>query len=152
MTPAEIINEAMADGVYLALSLAGTIKATGEGAAVNRWLPLIREHKPGILAVLYEAEPLSSDEESDAGVIADLRTLAGTDWPEIEASPVLMDTFARAVQVRRMRDRCKVPEHYTAMTLCSGCGPVPIFPGAPELVDACPWCFNRIAGRSIPIG
>lgn len=61
MTPAVIIKEAMADGVHLALSPDGTIKATGERVTVNRWLPTIREHKPGIVAVLQEAtsEPLS---------------------------------------------------------------------------------------------
>ena len=55
MTPAVIIEQAAADGVRLALSPAGTIKATGNGDAVNRWLPLIREHKPGVLAALQEA-------------------------------------------------------------------------------------------------
>lgn len=52
MTPAAIINEAMADGVRLTISPAGTIKATGDGAAVNRWLPVIREHKAEIVAAL----------------------------------------------------------------------------------------------------
>ena len=52
MTPAAIINEAKADGVSLTISPAGTIKATGDGAAVNRWLPTIREHKAGIVAAL----------------------------------------------------------------------------------------------------
>lgn len=56
MTPAAIIKEAMADGVKLALSPAGTIKAIGEQVAVNRWLPVIRAHKPGIVAVLCEAD------------------------------------------------------------------------------------------------
>jgi len=55
MTPAAIIKDATAEGVTLALTPAGTIKATGEGAAVNRWLPVIREHKPGIVAALQEA-------------------------------------------------------------------------------------------------
>lgn len=55
MNPATIIERARADGVSLNLSPAGTIKATGEGAAVNRWLPVIREHKPGILAALQDA-------------------------------------------------------------------------------------------------
>lgn len=54
MTPAAIIRAAAADGVNLALSPAGTIKATGEQAAINRWLPIIRENKPGILAALRE--------------------------------------------------------------------------------------------------
>lgn len=52
MTPATIIQEAQADGVRLALSPSGTIKATGNGAAVNRWLTVIREHKAEITEVL----------------------------------------------------------------------------------------------------
>ena len=44
MTPAAIVKEAMADGVRLALSPAGTIKAGGKQDAVNRWLLVIREH------------------------------------------------------------------------------------------------------------
>lgn len=52
MTPATIIREAQADGVRLALSPAGTITAIGDGAAVNRWLAVIRERKAEILAEL----------------------------------------------------------------------------------------------------
>jgi hypothetical protein len=52
MTPAAIIREAAAAGVSLALSPAGTIKATGDQVAVNRWLPLLREHKAEIVALL----------------------------------------------------------------------------------------------------
>ena len=52
MTPVAIIREAQADGVKLALSPAGTIKAIGDGAAVNRWLAVIREHKVEIIDVL----------------------------------------------------------------------------------------------------
>jgi hypothetical protein len=52
MSPATIIREARADGVRLALSPAGTIKATGDGAAVNRWLSVLREHKAEIVQAL----------------------------------------------------------------------------------------------------
>jgi len=52
MTPATIIREVQADGVKLALSPAGTIKVAGDGAAVNRWLAMIREHKEEIIGVL----------------------------------------------------------------------------------------------------
>ena len=52
MTPATIIREAQADGGKLALSPAGTIKATGDGAAVNRWLVVIRERKAEIIDAL----------------------------------------------------------------------------------------------------
>ena len=65
MTPAAIIKGAITDGVRLALSPAGTIKATGDQKAVSRWLPVIREHKPGIVAALREigdVEPLPESE------------------------------------------------------------------------------------------
>ena len=52
MTPAIIICEAQADGVRLALSPGGTIKATGDSAAVSRWLAVIRERKAEIIEAL----------------------------------------------------------------------------------------------------
>jgi hypothetical protein len=45
MTPETIIREAQSEGVRLALSPTGTIKANGDSAAVNRWLAVIREHR-----------------------------------------------------------------------------------------------------------
>lgn len=51
MTPETIIRKAKADGVRLALSPTGTIKATGDGVAVNRWLAVIRERKAEIIDV-----------------------------------------------------------------------------------------------------
>lgn len=55
MTLAQIIEEAMADGVNIAVSTSGTIKATGDQAAVSRWLPIIRERKSDIIAMLTKA-------------------------------------------------------------------------------------------------
>jgi len=52
MTPVEIIEQATVDGVILALSPAGTITATGDQSAVDRWLPVIRDNKPSILCEL----------------------------------------------------------------------------------------------------
>ncbi len=65
MTPAAIIRRAQEDGVTLVLSAAGTIKATGNGNAVNRWIPLIREHKPGVVAALQQAAYDNTDTLSD---------------------------------------------------------------------------------------
>lgn len=52
MMPATIIREAQSDGVTLTLSTSGTIKATGDVAAVSRWLAVIREHKSEIIDAL----------------------------------------------------------------------------------------------------
>ena len=58
MTPAAIICEAAADGVSLELSPAGTIKATGDQASVNRWLPVLRENKHALLEALAHPDSL----------------------------------------------------------------------------------------------
>ena len=76
MNPATIIREVAADGVALALSDAGSIKAIGEASAVNRWLPTIRKHKPQIVAALRDAarnRPIPDDLEK-------LIVRAGTFW------------------------------------------------------------------------
>jgi len=52
MTPVEIIEQATVDGVILALSPAGTITATGDQTAVDKWLPTIRDNKSSILCEL----------------------------------------------------------------------------------------------------
>jgi len=52
MNPAALICQAAAEGVSLALSPTGTIKATGNAEAVNRWLPVLRKNKPGIVVAL----------------------------------------------------------------------------------------------------
>jgi hypothetical protein len=77
MTPAAIIKQAQADGVMLALSSSGSIKAVGNGEAVNRWLPVIREHKAELLAELraandgaYEALPDPAAEARRQKVLA----------------------------------------------------------------------------------
>ncbi len=43
-----------------------------------------------------------------------------------------------------------VPEGWTQAVQCSGCGPVLLWPGAPAVVTACPWCAHRRAGRPVP--
>lgn len=82
MTPAEIIREAAADGVTLSLSATGAVKATGDGAAVNRWLVSIREHKAAIVDVL--AVDLMTAEQ-EAAVRAWIAHVGGRD-PELIAA------------------------------------------------------------------
>jgi hypothetical protein len=55
MNPAAMIRQAAEEGLSLALSPTGTIKATGNAEAVNRWLPVLREHKPALVAALAQA-------------------------------------------------------------------------------------------------
>lgn len=53
MTAEEILERATVEGVSVALSSTGTVTVTGDQAAVDRWLPALREHKPNILNELH---------------------------------------------------------------------------------------------------
>jgi hypothetical protein len=55
MNATTIIKEASTEGVTLALSATGTIKATGDAEAVARWIPAIREYKGEIIEALKAA-------------------------------------------------------------------------------------------------
>ena len=52
MTPAEIIEFVAAEGVVLAISPTGHIKATGNQSAIDELLPTIRNNKADILCEL----------------------------------------------------------------------------------------------------
>lgn len=80
----------------------------------------LRAHKPELLALLKDATRQESE------------------------------TLARAIEIRHQREHGKIPNHYTAVTVCKHCGQIPIFPGVPAKVKDCPWCLNRLAGRPVP--
>lgn len=100
MTPATIIQRAKADGVRLVLSSTGGIKAKGNGEAVNRWLPVIREHKAELLAELraandgaYEALPDPAAEARRRKVLAMLAAKLSARYAlvtDTEADPVIL--------------------------------------------------------------
>jgi hypothetical protein len=52
MTPAEIVRHAAEGGVTLKLSPSGTIRAAGDTANVERWLPLVRARKTALISAL----------------------------------------------------------------------------------------------------
>ena len=52
MNPQQLIRQAEADGLVLVVTPAGTVKLRGSGEAIGRWLPILRGHKPEILAAL----------------------------------------------------------------------------------------------------
>jgi hypothetical protein len=52
MSPTDIIRQVSADGVTLKVTPAGTLKATGDQAAIDRWLPVLKARKPDIIAEL----------------------------------------------------------------------------------------------------
>ncbi len=108
-----------------------------------------KTHKADLLDIL--GKPGAERIAQDHGLtLADLKQSARLDWPKIQEDRATLEALARAIQIRRMRERGEVPPHYTSTTICRYCGPVPIFPGVGEQVEGCPWCFNRVRGLSVP--
>lgn len=60
------------------------------------------------------------------------------------------EAYARLYAIDRERRSGRIPAHYTARTDCANCGEVPIFDGAPDRVDGCPWCLVGGAPRRSP--
>lgn len=73
---------------------------------------------------------------------------------DVAACDGLTDDTLRAHLGALHRGACMdagiVPEGYTLAAHCDGCGPVWLWLEAPARVKACPWCFRRKAGRTIP--
>lgn len=66
------------------------------------------------------------------------------EWHNVSQDPEAVEALALAIATERDLLAGIVPEHYTAMTHCHGCGgTVAIFPDAPTEVTACPWCVAR---------
>jgi len=109
------------------------------GALTSDLRAALIDNKPVIIAAL--TADLSVEE---------LQAEAGPDWSWLQRHVQALKAFADCVRISRMRQRGEVPAHYTATTNCRGCGPVPIFPGAAQVVDLCPWCWNRATGLPVP--
>ncbi len=92
MSHLTIIKQMQGDGLSLSLTEEGQIDVAGDGATIERWLPLLREHKPDIFAALSAATVTD---------LAHSEELAVRHWlAEIEEDDPLM--------VEQVIYRCKV--------------------------------------------
>ena len=94
MNATTIIRQAGADGVTLRLSPAGTLKVAGDQAAVNRWVPVLRAHKPDIIAEM-KARPAAV-----ATCWGWRLTLPSGDVVEVFAVPEMTHAEALAFDIR----------------------------------------------------
>lgn len=116
----------------------------------------IADYKPEAVALLSSAEGdtlrvllnLAIDEGLPGGTVAalsgkDLRACANLPRDALQA-------FLRARARSQRMAAGQIPEGWTRLADCAGCGPVLLWPQAPPTVTACPWCWHRKAGRTIP--
>ncbi len=65
-------------------------------------------------------------------------------------APDALAAYLRALARRQRMAAGEVPAAWTRPVACAGCGPVLLWPRAPDAVIGCPWCRHRKAGRIIP--
>lgn len=66
MTLATMIAKAKADGVAVFLTPAGTVRLRGAQPAIAKWTPILRLHKPEIIALLKaDSEPVAVWDAAD---------------------------------------------------------------------------------------
>lgn len=105
MTPVEIIEQATVEGVILALSSVGTLTATGDQSAVDRWLPTIRDNKPSILCELHR-------ERRRTKVLAMLGAVPGTRYA-VHVADASTDPVVVAVGIREIATfELEIPHQY----------------------------------------
>lgn len=151
MNVATLLREVHQHGILLEARDGHLHYRAPKGALTPQLRRAVLAKRSDIITMLEEVGTEMLQLAADHGLTAnELRQTAGQDWPEIKADPALARAFATAVEIRQMREQNRIPPSYTASTTCAGCGPVPIWPGCPENVLACPWCFNRIADRPVP--
>ncbi|MFA7271035.1 MAG: hypothetical protein WC073_16995 [Sterolibacterium sp.] len=66
MTPAELIDQAKADGVTMTLTPSGRLRLNGNQEAIWRWLGAINQYQGALIAVLSAgriAGPLANDQQ-----------------------------------------------------------------------------------------
>lgn len=106
MKPADLIAAALADGVALTLK-DGSLSAEGDGAAVERWLPMLRTRKAELLATLHKG----ADDRKSWGWLmhfADREPLPIFAVPEFTHAEVLA-RFPDAIAAGRLASVEEVP-------------------------------------------
>ena len=104
MTPAAIIQKVTEDGVTLTATPSGSIKARGDSDAVSRWVPIIRQNKPNILAALQDAEkvlaPPNATEDAKQQALARLQIDPNVRYALVttdpDTDPVLLTVYIRS--------------------------------------------------------
>ncbi len=140
MNPAELLDEIQNRGIRLEARQDMLCFQAPKGTLTPELRQALRQHKPGLLRILPNAY---------YGIpVLELRQIAGDEWDTITEEE--RQALAKAIHIRRMRERGEVPPHYTATTICDHCGPVPSFPGVGPRVTGCVWCFRRAKGLPVP--
>jgi hypothetical protein len=117
--------------------------------------------------LLLPLEPDTGNVTYHGFTLADLEAEAHADeWSEAKDRPDALKAFALALLEGRQQDAGIVPDRFTKLARCQGCGAVMVPAGWPtkrvkarlgwvatetwEECAGCPWCRLRLSGKAYP--
>ena len=157
MNAADILSEARRAGIVLSVHGDKLRVEAGPGAVTHRLRALFADTKPELLR-LIRAEGAAAAEIQRRRVVSAIRAeglpdhiavrsdataeqLAGLDAETLRA-------YVRSLAISAEREAGRIPAGWRYVGYCDGCGPVWLW--KPIKAIACPWCWNRVAGRPVP--
>jgi TubC N-terminal docking domain len=156
MTAIRLLAELHDAGIRLALNGDKIRAEPTRGTIPQSFLQGLTKHKPALRDLLISPAgdtlrtlfDLCIDEGLPGAIVAglseqDLHACNGLSRHTLAA-------FLRALARRQRMAAGEAPAGWTRAVACAGCGPVVLWPDAPDAVIGCPWCQHRKAGRIIP--
>lgn len=159
MTPRELLAELHVLGVEVYRGPAGGVCLYPGERVPDALRRAIRAALGAVLAELDAMPPDDGEALSRAcqrvgadfgGLLSALLPADITELALARFTPPELDAFVRAVDARHCRLAGRAPATWTTAATCRHCGPVLLWPDAPETLDACPWCWSRRDGLPIP--
>ena len=156
MTAIRLLAELHDAGIRIALNGDKIRAEPTRGTTPQSFLQRLTDHKPALRALLTSPAgntlrtllDLAIDEGLPGAIVAGL---SDKDLHACDGLPQhTLAAFLRALARRQRMAAGEVPAAWTRPVACAGCGPVLLWPHAPDAVIGCPWCHHRKAGRIIP--
>lgn len=130
-------------------------------------IPAIRPlPSPAKIAESQESQGVTPEKTAPDAIRTRLLALAAADFLPVDLVHGLADAdllaipadytdrhllaYLRALEAAATMDAGMAPTGWDAARYCRLCGPVLLWPNCPPIVQACPWCFRRKAGRYVP--
>ena len=156
MTAAALLAEARAAGIRVTVRGDGLRIVAKRGAMSAEMRARLAAGKLELVAALRDAEATMRDRLlhlADAEGLDDahVNRLPADDLAACEGlDDDTLRAYVRGLERDAGMDAGLVPLEWAATVHCAGCGPVWLWADCPDKVTACPWCFRRKAGKSIP--
>lgn len=154
MSAIALLNEIKAAGIVVTADGDRLHVEAKPGTITPEIRDRMKAHKPALLAVFRRRAELFDLAMLEGIDLAHVHRLDDADVLAIpgDYTERNLRAYLRALVASAAMDGGLIPSGWRGAqaAICDGCGPVLLWPGAPDRLKACPWCFRHKAGKAIP--